>query len=255
MPTLLRRLLDPLGLLVFGAGVATTALTGELWLVPMGVAGWALLSLGRDRTPNPDAVAPASPVGEAMTGPRALTQARLQKLAGKIEKAVAEAAPSVRVYVEELPTLAQALVTECRSLLAKLSTLDLFLAETANDDPRAELENARRREQTARDESVRQRWAQARSAAEARVAELGQIETNCARLEAELAEAEARLKHVHSRIVSLDSRDEESLTGLAGELRGALGELTQQISVSERILPTASRDSTREEPGRTSLPQ
>ncbi|MBS0657350.1 MAG: hypothetical protein JSR82_03780 [Verrucomicrobia bacterium] len=237
----LRRWFNPLGLTVLGAGVATAAATSEFWLVPMAVVGWGLLALGYDRGAAAEPGDAGAEARAALTGPRAQTEQRLRKLAAKIGQAVAESTPAVRVCVEELPGLAQALVEECRELLAKLSALDLFLAEAEGDQPRLELERVRANERAARDESVRQRWAQARVAAEARLAEFAQIETNRARMEAELAEAETRLKHVHSRIVSLDSRDEESLTGLAGELRGALGELTQQIAVSDRVLSDAPR--------------
>lgn len=236
----LSRLLDPLGLLVFGAGVTTTALTGEFWLVPLSLAAWALLAFGRQSLASQ-----APPVGTVftpgLTGPLAEIEMRLSRLAQRIGKAVAEATPVVRSCVEELPSQAADLVEECRALLRKQSTLDVFLTEAEHDNPEQELERARAAERSAKDAGVRERWTQVRLAAEARVAEIEQIRTNRARMVAELAEAEIRLKQVLSRIVSLDSRDEERLTGLGSELRQVLGEFTQQIAVFDRVLPADVR--------------
>lgn len=230
----LRALADPLALVIAGAGVATAVISGLWWIGALGLAGWAIIAVPGLREPPPEPDPVASP--PSLEGLYARAAERLESLAARIASAVEGASPVVRGTMEDLPPQVRALVGRCRGLLAKQAQLDHFLAEVSGDDPRREAERLAAAAAAASDPSVRERYAQALEAARARGDEMERIRTNRERLAADLAEVEARLKQVLSQAVAMDSLDQTRITGLSCELRTALGDLSQQVAVVDRVL-------------------
>ncbi len=240
MPVNARSLLDPLALVVLGAGAATAALSHTWWIAGLGLVGWGLITVpSLLAKPPPPPPIPEEPLPAAQQAVWSRLEHRVQRIA----EAVAAAAPVVRSGVGDLPYQARALLDPCRDLLRKQAQLDQFLGDSPGDESQHELAQLAQAEQAATDPAVRQRYAQARTAAEARRDELVRIRTNRERLAADLAEVEARLKHVHSRIVALDSADQDQLNGIGGELRSTIGDLSQHMAVADRVLDPAPRAS------------
>ncbi len=230
----LRRLLDPLALVIVGAGAITAVLTGAWWIGALGVAGWAIVAAvgGDPEQPVPE---PGMPLPE-LEAPYAQVAMRLDRLRTRIAEAIARATPLVRGCMEEVPSQVEILISQCRGLLAKQAELDRYLGEVETDDPGREIERLAASAAKASDPAVQERWRLAEAAARSRLEELARIRTNRDRTVADLAEVEARLKQVLSQVVAMDSVDQSQLTGLSCELRGCLSDLSQQVAVMERVL-------------------
>jgi hypothetical protein len=219
--------LNPLGLAVAAVGGATYALSGLWWLLPTTAVAMGAVAAAQYR---------ANRASTNQLEPQYAERERiLLGLMARIDRALADAGPTIRSALPDVPQQLAQMRGKVAVLLRQQSRIDEFLLDGSQQSGDEELTRLQAALSAARTDHAREKFQSAITSKQSELAAREELQASSERITAELAELQATLANSLSRIMSFEhgaglQTDGQSIGAQLGDVLLTIEALEQALS-------------------------